>query len=166
MNRPKIVSRTALFYLSIPILCIFFAASCKRGQPAEGAAAQLSTTPKDTNSVQKDEPILAPDGKSYIKVEVMPEYPGGERALIEYISKSVNYPADAKSSSISGMVICQFVVGIDGKVQDIQVVSSLYPSLDAEALRVVGGMDTWTPGKQGGQPVSVLYSIPIRFKPK
>lgn len=161
MSRQKTTCQTVLFYLSISVLWIFCAASCKRGQPAAASATQ-----KDTTAVQPDIPILAPDGKSYIKVDIMPEYPGGERALIEYVSKSLNYPADAKSAGISGMVICQFVVGTDGKVQDVQVVSSLHPSLDAEAVRVVSGMDTWTPGRQDGQPVPVLYSIPVRFKVK
>lgn len=97
-------------------------------------------------------------------VEDMPAFPGGETALLQYISKSVKYPVIAQENGIQGRVIVSFVIERDGHVADATVVRGVDPSLDKEALRVVKSMPKWTPGKQRGKPVRVKYTLPVTFR--
>ena len=99
-------------------------------------------------------------------VEKMPEYPGGQAALFEYLSKNVKYPADAEKKKIEGRVLVTFVVNTDGSITDIEVVRKTFPSLDAEAVRVISGMPRWKPGEQKGQKVRVKYTVPLTFRLK
>jgi protein TonB len=96
-------------------------------------------------------------------VEQMPEYPGGMQALFEYLSQNVKYPEDAKAQKIEGRVIATFVVETDGSISNVEVAKPAFPSLDAEAVRVLSGMSKWTPGKQNGKVVRVKYTVPINF---
>ena len=96
-------------------------------------------------------------------VEEMPVYPGGDKALMEFIFTNVRYPQPAKDKGIQGRVIIRFCVTDIGNVENIQVIRGVDKSLDDESVRVVGMLKGWTPGKQGGKPVSVWYSIPITF---
>lgn len=108
----------------------------------------------------------APDKKIWETVEQPPQYPGGEAALMKCVGDNLRYPPEAMEKNIQGIVILQFVVDENGKVTDPKVMRSKNPALDAEALRVVKLLGTFTPGKQAGQPVSVYYTLPIRFKLK
>ena len=99
-------------------------------------------------------------------VEKMPEYPGGQAALFEYLSKNVKYPEDAAKKKIEGRVLVTFVVNTDGSITDIEVVKKAFPSLDAEAVRVISGMPKWVPGEQKGQKVRVKYTVPLSFRLK
>lgn len=96
-------------------------------------------------------------------VEEMPEYPGGEDALRKDISELVKYPDDAKKKGISGKVYITFIVDENGKVVNPRIARGVDASLDKEALRVMGLLKTWKPGKQRGQVVKVEYTIPINF---
>ena len=96
-------------------------------------------------------------------VEQMPEYPGGKPALISYIQNNIKYPQDAAKQGVHGRVVLKFVVETDGSISDIEVIKSVFPSLDAEGLRLVKSMPKWTPGKQDGKPVRVRYILPISF---
>ena len=96
-------------------------------------------------------------------VEKMPEYPGGQAALFEYLSTNVKYPVDAEKQKIQGRVLVTFVVNTDGSITDIEVVKKAFPSLDAEAVRVISGMPKWIPGEQKGQKVRVKYTVPLSF---
>ena len=101
----------------------------------------------------------------FVVVESMPEFPGGQQAMMKYIGENIKYPVIAQENGIQGRVICQFVIEKDGKVTDIQVVrSSGEPSLDKEAVRVINSMPKWKPGKQRGKPVRVKYTIPVNFR--
>lgn len=111
-------------------------------------------------------PEQAPDKKIWEAVEQPPHYPGGEAALMMCVSDNLRYPPEAMEKNIQGTVILQFVVDEKGKVTDPKVMRSRHPALDAEALRVVKLLGTFTPGKQTGKPVSVYYTLPIRFKLK
>lgn len=97
-------------------------------------------------------------------VEDMPEFPGGEMALRTYIASAIKYPVIAQENGIQGRVICQFVVNRDGSIVDVEVVRSVDPSLDKEAIRVIKSMPKWSPGKQRGKPVRVKYTLPVNFK--
>ncbi|WP_346860327.1 TonB family protein [uncultured Draconibacterium sp.] len=96
-------------------------------------------------------------------VEDMPEFPGGDEALRQFIATNVKYPEDAKKNGIAGKVYISFVVDENGKVADTKVARGVDPSLDKEALRVVNLSPTWKPGKQRGEAVKVQYTVPISF---
>ena len=100
----------------------------------------------------------------YMVCDEMPKFPGGMRECMNYLSKSIKYPAEAIDKKIQGRVIVQFVVKEDGSISEAKVVRGIDPLLDKEALRVTNSMPKWTPGKQDGKAVSVKYTIPISFK--
>ena len=102
----------------------------------------------------------------YDVVEQMPEFPGGMPAMIEFLQTNLNYPKDAKKQNVGGRVLVMFVVEADGSISNVRVAKKIFPSLDAEALRVVKAMPKWNPGKEKGKPVRVNFSLPIVFSPK
>lgn len=97
-------------------------------------------------------------------VEQMPEFPGGSVALFSYLSANLHYPKDAVDKKIEGRVMVQFIVNSDGSVVESKVLKEVFPSLDAEGLRVINAMPKWTPGMQKGKPVRVRYTVPIMFR--
>ena len=104
------------------------------------------------------------DPKVFDTVEQMPEYPGGMQAMIEFLQTNMKYPEDAAKQKVEGRVMVQFVVETDGSVTDVHVAKQVFPSLDAEAIRVVQAMPKWTPGKDKGRVVRVKYNLPIVFR--
>lgn len=101
---------------------------------------------------------------NFYVIEEKPEFPGGEAAMFQWISKNVKYPEIAKENGVQGKVFVQFVISKEGKVTDVQVVRGVDPSLDKEAIRVIQSMPAWKPGKQRGKPVKVSFQLPINFK--
>ncbi len=97
-------------------------------------------------------------------VEEMPVFPGGMPALSAYVGQHLQYPEEAKELRVEGLVLMQFVVGKDGSISDARVLRGIGYGCDEEALRVINTMPTWKPGQQGGMPVRVRFSLPIRFK--
>ena len=104
--------------------------------------------------------------KVYEVCEQMPIFPGGDAAMMKYLSENVKYPALAIKAQEQGRVVVSFTVEKDGAISDVKVARSVTPSLDAEAVRVVKAMPKWTPGKQGGQLVRVRYNVPVSFRLK
>lgn len=102
--------------------------------------------------------------KVYEVCEQMPIFPGGDAAMMKYLSENVKYPALAIKAQEQGRVVVSFTVEKDGAISDVKVARSVTPSLDAEAVRVVKAMPKWTPGRQGGQPVRVNYNVPVSFR--
>jgi TonB family protein len=99
----------------------------------------------------------------YETAEKMPQYPGGEMELRKFIAKNVNYPENAKTQKAKGVVIVRFVVNTTGNIEDVEILQKVHPALDAEVLRVVGMLDRFIPGSQGGKPINVYYTLPITF---
>ena len=97
-------------------------------------------------------------------VEDPAEFPGGMVALNSFLSRNIIYPTIAQENGIQGRVTCSFVVNQDGSIVDIQVLRGLDPSLDREAMRVIGTMPKWNPGKQRGKPVRVRFTLPVTFR--
>lgn len=127
----------------------------------------LITDTAGNNILAKTEfPVKQTDASEeiFFIVEEMPEFPGGEQALRDFIAKTVVYPDAAVKKGIQGKVYVTFIVGTDGNVKDAKIARGVDPSLDAEALRVVGKMNGWKPGKQRGKVVNVSYTVPINFK--
>ncbi len=112
----------------------------------------------------KPEPQKVEDNKVFDVVEQQPAFPGGQGALLSWLSQNIHYPAVAEENGIQGRVVVSFVVEKDGSISNVQVVRGVDPSLDKEAARVVKSMPKWTPGKQNGQAVRVKYNVPVTFK--
>ena len=106
------------------------------------------------------------DETVYRSAEQMPQFPGGEAALMKYIESHINYPPMAAKNNIQGKVVVQFVVDKTGKVGEVKVVRSVDKDLDKEAIRVVKSLPKFTPGRQDGKAVSVWYTLPVPFKLK
>ena len=121
---------------------------------------------KKENPVSKAEVRLEKDSLGniiYDVVEKMPEYQGGDVELMNFLKKNLIYPEAEKNKNIQGHVIVFFVVNTLGKIEQAKVLRSLSPECDKEALRVINLMTNWIPGKQNGVPVSVRYTLPIKF---
>ncbi len=105
-----------------------------------------------------------PQEKIFTAVEQMPQFPGGETALLKYLQSHINYPPMAAENNVQGRVVVQFVVDKTGKVGDVKVVRSVDKDLDKEAARVCMSLPKFTPGRQNGQAVAVWYTLPVTFK--
>jgi len=100
----------------------------------------------------------------YTVVEDMPQFPGGNEAMMQFIRENLVYPKMAKEVGLQGKVICNFTVGKDGEVYNVNVLRGIGYGCDQEAIRVIKMMPKWMPGKQNGKPVNVKFNLPISFK--
>lgn len=128
-------------------------------ESTEADASTQIQAPVEVQQEEETEEVI-----NFYVIEEKPEFPGGEAAMFQWISKNIKYPEIAKENGIQGKVYVQFVIGKDGKVSDVQVVRGVDPSLDKEAVRVIQSMPAWKPGKQRGKPVKVSFQLPINFK--
>ena len=119
----------------------------------------------DFTSMMGDDDEDIDEEEVFYIVEDMPTFNGGDPAteFRKYIGQNLRYPEIAAENGISGRVIVQFAVSKVGKVVDAKVVRSVDPALDKEAIRVVMSSPKWTPGKQRGKAVKVLFTFPINF---
>jgi len=118
----------------------------------------------DIADLQEHKVVVEEKPQIFSHVEVMPQFPGGDGALMKWLGENITYPTIAQEQGIQGRVTLRFVVKPDGTVDDVQVVKSLDPSCDKEAVTKVKKMPKWIPGKQNGNPVYVYYSLPVTFK--
>jgi protein TonB len=102
--------------------------------------------------------------KVYTVIEQMPQFPGGEAELLNYINKNIKYPVIAQENGVQGKVILRFVVSKSGTVDKVEVIRSLDPACDKEAVRVVKTLPRFIPGKQNGVNVSVWYTLPVTYR--
>ena len=99
----------------------------------------------------------------FVIVEQMPQFPGGEKEMMKFIKNNLRYPSLAAENGIRGTVIVNFVVDHEGKITRIKVVRGIGGGCDEEAMRVLTKMPNWSPGRQGGKPVLVSYTVPIKY---
>lgn len=114
-------------------------------------------------------PIEMPEEDSeenivFVVAEKMPSFPGGQQALMKYLSENIRYPVIAQENGVQGRVIVQFTVRKDGSIDDVKVVKSADPSLDKEAVRLIKSVPAWEPGMQRGKAVHCKFTVPIVFK--
>ena len=132
--------------------------------PAGFASAQTASVAPGTQA-EGGAAAPAPAAPTvYFTAEEMPAFPGGNAAMLAFLGRKTNYPAEALDHRVSGKVHVAFVVDADGRLRDPQVVRGLGYGLDEEALRLVRIMPWWTPGKINGQPVWVRVTLPIVFR--
>ncbi|MHC2993436.1 TonB-dependent receptor [Pontibacter sp. HJ8] len=113
------------------------------------------------------EPSTTERQKPYTYVEQMPQFKGGDGAMLQFLGRNIRYPKAAQDAGVEGLVVLGFVVETDGSLHDITVIKSLGNGIDQEAMRVVGEMNgQWDTGRQNGKPVPVKYTLPIRFAMK
>ena len=135
------------------------------GMASDGVGAPSVTHPDKKVVAVAEVPNVKEEQQAiFTVVEEMPQFPGGMGEAMRFLAQNIKYPKAAQQAKIEGRVIVQFVVGKDGSVSDIQIMRSVSPDLDAEAIRVVGMMPKWIPGKQRGKAVTVKFTMPIMFR--
>lgn len=122
---------------------------------------QTESSVTDENENTSESSVV--DNKVYSVVEQMPNFPGGEAALLEYICANLKYPQSALEQGTQGTVMLRFVVTGTGDIGEVQILKGLDPDCDDEAKRVVKSLPKFNPGMQQGRPVSVWYTAPVRF---
>ena len=140
----------------------------KYGEKGKNGIIEITTKDKAAKDLaDKAVPVEKagekPDGEVFLVVEEMPQFPGGQDAMISWIAGQIVYPAEAVKDKISGRVVVNFVVTAGGKVKNVKAIRSVDPLLDKEAVRVIGMMPDWKPGRQRGKPVDVSYAVPVDF---
>ncbi len=159
-NTPK--HRMFRLLLVIPAIAIALTLNLKcTSENQTPIEEEIVTITKTDQALTKSEAVN--EEQIFIVCEDMPQFPGGDKALINWIGQNVKYPEIAQKNSIEGRVYIGFVVNKNGSIDRVKLIKGAAPSLDAEALRVVSEMPAWTPGKQRGKAVSVQYTIPINF---
>ena len=160
-QRTKEIGRLKyLLLLPVSVLLLMLSSAPVNAQSKATTHADGSVTIK---SGGQDMVVKNADEDFYMVVDEMPVFPGGMQALLNFLKANVQYPEAAKQAGTVGRVTISFVVGKDGVCRDFKVLRSVSPELDAEALRVLGLMPKWTPGKQEGKPVPVRYTVPLNF---
>lgn len=120
----------------------------------QGMAQDLRQVP---DSIQKSD-------ASHKTTVQQPRFPGGNTALMEYMSKNLYYPQNAIKEKIQGRVFVSFFVGTNGEIEEVEIVKSPHKYLSEEAIRIIKKMPKWEPGLKNGQPVRVKYVLPVTFK--
>lgn len=159
MNKNKSPKRKLAKYLMIlPLAVVLMMTNCVQKKDAGGVSSQ-----EETVQDEKQQKVTDND-EIFVVVEEMPQFPGGQEALMKYLSENIHYPKEAQEKGIEGRVICSFIVGKDGSITDVEVVRGVDPSLDEEAIRIIKSMPKWEPGRQRGKVVDVRFTLPIIFR--
>ena len=133
----------------------------------KGSNERLRTIEKSLGSA--DEEVVEYESKYegvFIHYELQPEFPGGVKALMEYVEANIRYPQEVKERGIQGRVIVRFIVEEDGTLTGEQVIKPVDPQLDAEAIRIARSMPKWKPGEIRGKPTRMRFSFPVTFRLK
>lgn len=135
-------------------------ATSQYGEDGKDGVIIISKKKNDIDNTEQVEP----KEMIFVVVEDQPEFPGGNQAMMDFISNNIKYPAEAKEKGIQGRVILNYVVEEDGSISEVQVVRGVAPMLDSEAIRVIESMPKWKPGKLRGKEVRVRFTLPVVFR--
>lgn len=142
-----------IIVLPVAAIMMFAAYSCGKSTNQESDVSGIASPPPPP-----------PADPVYVEVDELPVFTGGDKEILNYIIKNTKYPEEAKKNNITGKVIVKFVVEKDGSVSGAEVLKSVDPLLDAEAVRVVGSLPKFEkPAKKDGKIVRVNYMLPITF---
>lgn len=136
------------------------------GRTGENVALATQTNKSNQKAAPAKVNLPKEDEKVYIMVDQAPEFPGGQKALSEFLGKNFKYPKNAEAKGIQGKVYVSFVVTKEGKITKAKIWKSVDPELDAEALRLIQQMPNWVPGKKKGAIVNVAMTLPVTFSLK
>ena len=144
--------KKVIIFLPILVIMMVAAYSCGKSSNQESAITGIAT------------PAPSPADMVFTEVDTLPLFTGGDKEIINFIINNTKYPEKAKKNNITGKVIVKFVVEKDGSVSGAEVLKSVDPLLDAEAVRVVGTLPKFEkPAKKDGKIVRVNYMVPISF---
>ena len=150
--RPKLLFGSLVMGLGIS------AYSAERGQNNVSAKCDTPVVPVSSETITTPEESTEIKDQAYCYfVEVMPSFPGGEKAMFDFINKELSLYY--KSGMPEGKVICKFIIEEDGTISNVEVLRGVDPVLDKEAVRIIESMPRWIPAKR-----PVMYTLPIRFK--
>lgn len=139
----------------------------KAEEIVDAAAEQISeeAAKKAAEAAEAVEEVVEEEEIPFILVQQKPSFEGGDAsAFTKWVNSQIVYPQAAQAAGTEGRVVLKFKVGKDGTVQNVKVIKSVDPELDAEAVRVVSSSPAWTPGQQNGEPVAVSYTFPVIYK--
>ena len=139
----------------------------KAEEIVDAAAEQITeeAAKKAAEAAEAVEEVVEEEEIPFILVQQKPAFEGGDAsAFTKWVNSQIVYPQAAQAAGTEGRVVLKFKVGKDGSVQNVKVIKSVDPELDAEAVRVVSSSPAWTPGQQNGEPVAVSYTFPVIYK--
>ncbi len=139
----------------------------KAEEIVDAAADQITeeAAQKAAEAAEAVEEVVEEEEIPFILVQQKPSFEGGDAsAFTKWVNSQIVYPQAAQAAGTEGRVVLKFKVGKDGSVQNVKVIKSVDPELDAEAVRVVSSSPAWTPGQQNGEPVAVSYTFPVIYK--
>jgi len=168
----KILSIKYLLTFPVILFSIFLVASfnscsdvVQKENVPETVVSNNAETIEPVDSKTEDKTYEEPEnGEVYTVVDEMPMFPEGEKALLSYIRNNLKYPDVAIANNTEGLVVARFTVSKTGNISDVEILRSVSPECDEEAIRVIKNMPQWQPGKQKGEPVAVYYTLPIGYK--
>jgi TonB family protein len=128
-----------------------------------GVQCYIVETPQEPAKHVEKDTIDEYDIICYCIIDIIATFPGGHKALMNWLSENINYPIVAQENSIQGRVVVQFVVLADGSIDSIKIAKSVHPSLDNEAIRLVKSMPRWKPAERSGNKVNSRFTLPIVF---
>jgi protein TonB len=132
----------------------------KKTTPAQEVIFLESSIDKPSTAI----PASEEDSLHKGKVDVQPEFPGGNQELMKYLNNNIRYPDAAVTNEVEGRLLTSFEVCTDGSICNIKIEKSLYPACDEEAIRVIKKMPNWKPAILQGKPVRTIYKLPFVFK--
>ncbi|MDR4988829.1 MAG: M56 family metallopeptidase [Bacteroidales bacterium] len=154
MKKSPVKIVTGMLMLASLFAGVFLLQSCDFTKDEAESTDELVIEAKDASY---EEDVI------FTVVEEIPKFPGGTPALMDFIGSNIKYPEAAKDAGIQGTVFVSFVVEPDGSISNIQVLRGIGGGCDEEAVRVVGMMPKWEPGRQRGEAVRVQFNLPVRF---
>jgi TonB family protein len=162
-NNGKLASHQISSSLLIPALTCMFMVIGSCNLKAQDQSSGTKTVNPTSEGQQNHQDTVPKDDIIFTVVENMPEFTGGENALLTYLTHSLTYPATARKNGIQGKVFVQFIVNEDGSLTSVKILRGLGGGCDEEALHVVSDMPKWIPGRQNGRAVKVKYILAITF---
>lgn len=142
-----------------------FLIACKQPEYRTDTEKAIDTAIEQQELSLKQKNSMLPESeKIYDTVDDMPEFPGGDAALLNFLYTNIKYPETARKNDIQGMSVVEFIVEKDGSLSNVKILRAIGSGIDEEALRVVNLMPNWQAGRQNDETVRVEYKLPIRFK--
>ena len=129
-----------------------------------GSQISIAQTQDSEQLIQAPKAVEeAPQEETFVIVEKMPEFPGVQAALMQYLSSNIKYPEECRKMGVEGKVFVKFIVDPTGSIINVQILRGIADGklLEKEAVRVVESMPKWKPGTQGGKAVNVYFTLPI-----
>ena len=134
-------------------------------QEGSDDADKVKAVTEQVRVVEEPKPEPKPkEDEIFVAVEQNAEFPGGQQALMKWLSNNIRYPEAAQQNDIQGRVVVRFVVEKDGSIGNVTIAKGVDKDLDREAIRVVKKMPKWQPGKNNGQPVRSYFNLPVTFR--